>query len=170
MPCTLSDIAQRLERAGAECVLLCANTPHAVADDVQTLIGVPIVHIVDAVADTIAARGLDRIALLGTGPTMGLPFFTSRLAKRGITALVPDDEERAYMHANILEELGRGVFTPETRTRYLAIIDRLVARGAQAAILGCTEIPLLLRGATCSVPTFDTLALHVDAAVRFALG
>jgi aspartate racemase len=165
----LSDIARRLERGGAECVLLCANTPHAVADDVQGRIGVPLVHIVDAVADAIVARGVDRVALLGTRPTMELPFFASRLAKRGVATLVPDEEERAIMHATILEELGRGVFRPETRERYLAIIDRLVARGARGAILGCTEIPLLLRGATCSVPTFDTLALHVEAAVRFAL-
>jgi aspartate racemase len=165
----LGDIAERLEGAGAEGLLLCANTPHAIADQIVARVHIPLVHIVDATADAIAAQGLTRVALLGTRPTMELPFFKDRLAARGITALVPPVSDRAYMHENILGELGRGVFTPDTRARYLAIVDELVGRGAQGVILGCTEIPILLRGVPCPVPTFDTLALHVDAAVRFAL-
>jgi aspartate racemase len=101
---------------------------------------------------------------------MELPFFVSRLARRGVTALVPDEAGRAYMHASILGELGRGVFTQETKQRYLGIIDGLVERGARGVILGCTEIPLLIRPEECPVPAFDTTALHVARAVQFALG
>jgi aspartate racemase len=166
----LAGVAQRLEQAGAECVVLCANTPHRVAEDVQAHVGIPLIHIADATADAVARQKLDRVALLGTRPTMEHAFFVSRLAKRGITALVPDEADREYVHGSILGELGKGIFTPEARARYAGIIEGLVARGAQGAILGCTEIPLLLRAGDCSVPMFDTLALHVQAAVDFALG
>lgn len=164
------DAAERLERAGAECVMICANTGHRVAEDVQARVRIPLLHIAEATADAVAARGVERVALLGTRPTMEHPFFASRLAKRGIAVLVPDEADRAYMHDSILGELGRGIFTPEARARYAGIIDGLVARGAQGAILGCTEIPLLLGEGDCRVPTFDTMALHVRAAVDFALG
>jgi aspartate racemase len=163
------DIAQRLERAGADCIMLCANTPHRVAEEVQARIGVPLLHIVDPTADAVARAKLDRVALLGTKPTMEHTFFTSRLAKRGIAALVPDERDRAWIHASILEELGKGVFKPETRAEYLRIIGGVVERGAQGVILGCTEIPLLIRPKDSPIPTFDTTALHVGAAVDFAL-
>jgi aspartate racemase len=164
------DIARRLEQAGAEGVMLCANTPHIVAEETQARIGVPLLHIADATAAAVAEAKLERVALLGTRPTMEHTFFTSRLGKHGVSTLVPDETDRAWMHASILGELGRGEFTAETRARYLAIIDGLVARGAQGVILGCTEIPMLLRGTSCSVPTFDTMALHVKRAVEFSLG
>jgi aspartate racemase len=165
----LGGIAERLERAGADCIVLCANTPHVVADRVQSRVGVPLLHIADATADAVARAGLDRVALLGTRPTMEQSFFVSRLESRGIKAIVPDEGDRQTIHATILEELGRGIFKPETRDRYLRIVESLVARGARGAILGCTEIPLLLRPGDCPVPTFDTTALHVAAAVDFAL-
>ncbi len=165
-----SDLAKRLEQAGAECVVMCANTAHRVAEDVQAAVRIPLLHIADATADAVTERGLARVALLGTRPTMEHPFFQARLAKRGIEALVPDEADREYMHASILGELGKGIFTPETRARYAAIIEGLVARGAQGAILACTEIPLLFRGAQLPVHAFDTMALHVRAAVEFALG
>jgi aspartate racemase len=165
-----SDVARRLEQAGAECVVMCANTPHRVAEDVQAAVRIPLLHIADATADAVAERKLTQVALLGTRPTMEHPFFAARLAKRGITTLVPDEADRDYMHASILGELGRGVFTNEARGRYVAIIDGLVARGAQGVILGCTEIPLLLRDVRLPVPAFDTMALHVRAAVDFAVG
>jgi aspartate racemase len=110
------------------------------------------------------------VALLGTRPTMEHPFFSARLAKRGIATIVPDEADREYMHASILGELGRGVFTQETRARYAAMIDGLVARGAQGVILGCTEIPLLFHDVHLPVPAFDTMSLHVRAAVEFAVG
>jgi aspartate racemase len=166
----LSDVAERLERAGAECIVICANTPHRIAEDVQARVGIPLLHIADATAAAIADQKIDRVALLGTRQTMEHTFFVSRLASRGIAAIVPDEADRAYIHASILGELGKGIFTPESRARYAGIIDGLVARGAQGAILGCTEIPLLLREGDCRVPTFDTMALHVRAAVDFALG
>ncbi len=166
----LSEIAQRLERAGAECLVICANTPHCVAEPIQARIGIPLLHIADATAASVARQGLSRVALLGTRPTMEHSFFTSRLARQGIETLVPEDGDRATIHASILEELGRGVFRPETRAAYVEIIQGLVARGAQGVILGCTEIPLLVRPGDCTVPTFDTTLLHVQAAVDFALG
>jgi aspartate racemase len=166
----LGDIARRLEQAGAECLVICANTPHGVADQVQARIGIPLLHIADPTAEAIVQARLERVALLGTRPTMEQAFFTSRLAARGVAALVPDEADRVFLHSTILAELGRGVFRPETREAYVRIIEGLVARGAQGVILGCTEIPLLVRPGDCSVPTFDTTALHVGAAVDFALG
>lgn len=165
----LTDVARRLERAGAEGLVICANTPHRVAEDVQAAIGIPLLHIAEATADAVVARKVERVALLGTRPTMEQAFFVSRLAKRGVTSLVPDEADRATIHESILGELGKGIFTPETRARYIGIIEGLVARGAQGAILGCTEIPMLIREGDCTVPTFDTMALHVRAAVAFAL-
>jgi aspartate racemase len=164
-----SDVARRLEQAGAECIVICANTGHRVAEEVQAAVRIPLLHIADATSDAVAERGLAQVALLGTRPTMEHPFFAARLTKRGISTLVPDEADREYMHASILGELGRGVFTAETRARYAAIIEGLVARGAEGAILGCTEIPLLFRGVQLPVPAFDTMALHVRAAVDFAL-
>ena len=130
-------------------------------DDVQKRIGIPILHIADATADAIVAQKLDRVALLGTKPTMEQEFFTARLAKRGITAILPDEHDRELIHASIFAELGKGIFSFETRAEYLRIIDRLVERGAQGAILGCTEIPLLIRPTDCAVTTFDTMASRV---------
>jgi aspartate racemase len=164
------DIAARLEAAGADAVMLCANTGHIVAREIQARVSVPMLHIADATADAVASAGIDRVALLGTRPTMEHTFFSQRLDKRGIATMVPGEAERAFIHESIFGELGRGVFSPAMRERYVGIIEDLAARGAQGAILGCTEIPILLRGERCSVPTFDTMALHVGAAVEFALG
>jgi aspartate racemase len=166
----LTRIAQRLESAGAECILLCANTPHKVADDVQRGVGIPLLHIADSTAGAIVAAGLTTVGVLGTRPTMEDGFIKDRLAARGIATVVPDEPARAYVHASILEELGRGIFTETAKQRYLAIIDDLVARGAQGIVLGCTEIPLLIRPGECRLPTFDTAALHAAAAVEFAVG
>jgi aspartate racemase len=166
----LSEIAKRLEQVGAECIVICANTPHRIAEDVQSAVRIPLLHIADATADAVVEQGLTHVGLLGTRPTMEHPFFAARLAKRGITTLVPDEAAREYAHASILGELGRGVFTDEARRRYVAMIEELVARGAQGVILGCTEIPLLLRDVRLPVPAFDTMGLHVRAAVEFAVG
>jgi len=167
---TLSDVAQRLERAGAECIVICANTPHRVAGEVQARIGIPILHIVDATADAIARQQIERVALLGTRPTMEQDFFKDRLAKRGIETLVPSDADRGIVHDSIFRDLGRGIFSDAMRAEYQRIIDGLTERGAQGVILGCTEIPLLIRPADCKIPTFDTTMLHVACAVDFALG
>jgi aspartate racemase len=165
-----ASIARRLEGAGADCVMLCANTPHTVAGDVERAIGVPLLHIADCTGDAIHARGLRTVGLLGTRPTMELGFLKDRLAARGITSLVPDEAARAYIHGSILDELGQGIFTAAARARYLAIMGELAARGAEAFILGCTEIPLLIKKEDCELPLFDTGALHAAAGVAFALG
>lgn len=166
----LSDIARRLEGAGAECIVLCANTPHLVADLVQKSVTIPLLHIAEATAKAVVAEGLTTVGLLGTRFTMEHPFFKERLASAGVAAIVPDDADRAFVHESIFGELGKGLFTKETKGAYLAIIDRLVARGAQGVILGCTEIPMLIKPEDCSVRTFDTTTIHATAAVDFALG
>jgi aspartate racemase len=155
--------------AGADALLLGANTMHLVAERVQERVKVPVIHIADATARAIRARGLDRVALLGTRYTMEKDFFKNRLTANGVTTVLPSDADRAFIHATIFDELGKGIFLAESRARYLEIIDRLVADGAQGAILGCTEIPLLIKQSDTPVPVFDTTALHVDAAVDFAL-
>jgi aspartate racemase len=164
-----SGIAQHLRNSGAEAIVLCANTAHMVADRLQARCGLPVIHIADVTADAIQQAGLRRVALLGTRPTMEMPFFRDRLAARGITPLVPDDADRAFIQATIFGELGRNEIREETRSRYLAIIDGLRAQGAEGVILGCTEIPLLIQRQHADLPLFDTTALHVDAAVEFVL-
>lgn len=166
---TFADIGRRLAEAGAECLVLCANTPHLLADSIRGKIRVPLIHIAEATARAIAAKKLRTVGLLGTKFTMEHGFFKERLAAAGITAIVPDDAERAFIHQTIFEELGHGVMKAETKQAYLAIVDRLVARGAEGVILGCTEIPLLIKPEDCKVPSFDTTFIHASAAVDFAL-
>jgi aspartate racemase len=165
----LASIARRLETAGAECIVLCANTPHIVADDVGRAIGIPILHIADPLGAAIVASGLRTVGLLGTRPTMEQGFIKDRLAALGMTTVVPDERSRAFVHSSIFEELGQGIFAASTKARYLAIIDELAERGARGVILGCTEIPLLIKPEDCRLPVFDTTALHAAAAVQFAL-
>jgi aspartate racemase len=150
--------------------MLCANTPHLVAGDVQRAIGVPLIHIGDATADAVRAAGLRTVGLLGTRPTMEESFIKDRLASRGVATIVPDEAARAYIHETILGELGQGVFAAQTKARYLAIAADLEKHGAEGMILGCTEIPLLLKKVDSKLPLFDTGALHAAAAVAFALG
>ncbi len=166
----LTDISRRMADAGAECLLLCANTMHAVADDLRGRIGIPLLHIAEATALAIERRGLARVGLLGTRFTMEMDFFRNKLAARGIDALTPEEGDRGYVHTTIFDELARGRFLQGTKEGYLAIIERLAARGAQGVILGCTEIPLLLKPSDTPLPLFDTVAIHVDEAIRFALG
>ena len=162
--------AQHLEQGGAELIVLCSNTIHLVADRLEQAVGLPLVHIVDATAYEIRRAGLERVSLLGTRFTMELPFFKDRLAWHGITAVAPNDEERDFIHATIFRELAKNVLEPETRKRYLEIIERMSREeGARGAILGCTEIPLLVKQSDTSIPVFDTTTLHARAAVDLAL-
>lgn len=159
-----------LKRSGADALVLCANTPHVIADRLEQRVGLPLIHIVDATARAIRAMGLERVALLGTRYTMELSFFHDRLAWHGVSSVAPNADERAYIHETIHEELAKNVIKDETRRRYLEIIDRMVQHeGAQGAILGCTEIPLLVEQAHTKTPVFDTTALHAAAAVDFIL-
>ncbi len=166
----LADAARRLESAGADFLLLCTNTMHKVADAIEAASALPLLHIADPTAAAIQAAGLQRVGLLGTRFTMEQPFYRQRLEDRhGIQVLVPDEPDRAEVHRVIYEELCRGVVSEASRQAYRQVISRLVARGAQAVILGCTEIGLLVRADDAEVPLFDTCALHAQAAADRAL-
>jgi aspartate racemase len=158
--------AQRVEAAGADLLLLCTNTMHTVANQVQAAIGIPLLHIADVAASAILQAGLSRIGLLGTAFTMEQDFYTGRLAERGLTVLVPDAQDRAEVHRIIYDELCLGVVREESRQFYRAVIGRLVAAGAQGVVLGCTEIEMLIAAADSPVPVFPTTRLHVEAAVH----
>ncbi len=166
----LADAARRLESAGADFLLLCTNTMHKVADAIEAASALPLLHIADPTAAAIQAAGLQRVGLLGTRFTMEQPFYRQRLEDRhGIQVLVPDEPDRAEVHRVIYEELCRGVVSEVSRQAYRQVITRLVARGAQAVILGCTEIGLLVRADDAEVPIFDTCVLHAQAAAERAL-
>ena len=162
--------AKVLEGAGAEALVICANTMHQLAPDIEAAVRLPIIHIADAAAAEINKRGLGTVALLGTRYTMEMDFYRGRLASRhGLTVIVPDGPQRDIVHRIIYDELGQGVIRDESRRAYVGIIEDLVRRGAQGVILGCTEIPLLIQQKDSPVPVFDTTALHAAAAVDFAL-
>lgn len=158
-----------LRNAGARGLVLCANTMHIVADGVQQASGLPVVHIVDAVAASVTRHRLDSVALLGTRFTMEMDFFRDRLTKHRIHATIPGDADREFIHGTIFGELASGTVLPETKTRYLNIISAMAAGGAQGALLACTEIPLVVKQEDTAVPVFDTTAIHAEAAVEFAL-
>jgi aspartate racemase len=163
--------AQRLEKGGADFVVICTNTMHKMAAEVQNSIAIPLLHIADATAKEVQAQGLHKIGLLGTRFTMEEDFYKGRLVERhGLEVLVPDAPERALVDRVIYEELVLGVIRPESREGYRKVIAGLVERGAQGIILGCTEIGLLVKEEDSSVPLFDTTRIHALAAVDFALG
>jgi aspartate racemase len=161
--------ARALQAAGAELVVLCTNTMHKVADAVVRALDVPFLHIGDITGEAVRAAGLHRVGLLGTAFTMEQPFLTDRLAARGLQVRLPDPVDRAEVHRVIYEELCRGIVREESRAAFLAVIERLVAEGAEGVILGCTEIELLIGPDDVDVPVFPTTALHVEAAVSAAL-
>ncbi len=166
----LIDAAQRLERGGADCVVLCTNTMHKVADELQSGVTIPLLHIADATAATVGARGVQRVGLLGTRFTMEEDFYRGRLTERhGMTVLTPPPEEQDIIHRVIFDELCLGVLNQTSKAHYLASIERLVERGAEGIILGCTEIGLLVQAGDAAVPLFDTTAIHAGAAVAYAL-
>jgi aspartate racemase len=165
----LGEAATRLEAAGADFIVMAANTMHLVFDEVQACVQVPMLSLLDAVGESILARGMKRVGLLGTQYTMQKTFYQDALGRRGITVLVPDAEDRQYVNAVIYNELVAGQIRDESRAGLIAVIRRLTERGAQAVILGCTEIPLLVAEADAGVPLFDTTAIHAEAALRFAV-
>jgi len=165
----LTAIAKKMEAAGAECLLLCANTPHVAAEIVQKNIRIPLIHIAEVTAKAIAKLSIKKVGLLGTKFTMEQPFYKDVLAKSGIVTIVPDETEREYINKTIFSELGKMILKDETKKKYLEIIGKLVQEGAEGIILGCTEIPLLIKQSDCSAPLFDTVEIHAMAAVEFAL-
>ncbi|MCJ7779601.1 MAG: aspartate/glutamate racemase family protein [Acidimicrobiia bacterium] len=165
----LGNDAARLERAGAELIVLATNTMHKVAPQIEAAISIPFLHIADATADAVRAAGIETIALLGTRYTMEQDFYRGRLAERGLKVLVPDEPDRTFIHDVIFEELVRGRAEPSSKHRYLQIIDRLQERGAEGVIAGCTEIELLVTPDDVEQPYFPTARIHAIAAVDFAL-
>ena len=165
----VADAAINLQRSGAEGLVLCANTLHVIADRLEDRLELPLIHIVDATAAEIRKAGIERVSLLGTRYTMELPFFKERLARHGIVGVTPELADRDFIHESIFSELGKNILRDTTRARFLSVIDTLAKQGATGSILGCTEIPLLIKQSDTSVPVFDTTALHARAAVDFVL-
>ncbi len=162
--------ARQLERGGADMILICTNTMHRMADTVAAEVSIPLLHIADPTAEAIRAAGFARVGLLGTAFTMEQDFYKGRLAERhGLDVIVPEAEDRAVVHRIIYDELVAGIVRDESRDAYRGVIARLIARGAQAIILGCTEIMLLVGQGDSAVPLFDTTELHAQAAVELAL-
>ena len=164
----LSQAAETLEAAGADLILIATNTMHLVFDQVQAQVDVPMLSLLDATAKAILARGLRKVGLLGTRFTMEQGFYQEALAHQGLDVLVPEAEDRSYVNHVIYEELVAGQIRDESRARFLDIIQELVDRGAEGAILGCTEIPLLVSEADAGIPLFDTTSIHAEAALTYA--
>ncbi|GAA1940497.1 aspartate/glutamate racemase family protein [Streptomyces durmitorensis] len=165
----LARAAKGVEAAGADLVLICTNTMHKVAEQVQEALSVPLLHLADATADAVLRGGLRRVGLLGTAFTMEQDFYRERLAARGLEVLVPDAEGRALVHRVIYEELCLGEVHARSRVGYQNVIADLVREGAEGVILGCTEIELLIGQEHSPVPVFPTTRLHAEAAVAAAL-
>jgi aspartate racemase len=166
----LADAAQRLERAGADGLVLCTNTMHRVADAITAAVHVPLLHIADATAQQIKDAGIGTVGLLGTRFTMEQAFYKSRLQDNfGLRVLTPDEAGRDVVHRVIYDELVMGKIVPASREAYRAVMAQLVAAGAQCIIAGCTEITLLVGAADTSVPMFDTTAIHAMQAAEWML-
>lgn len=164
------DAARRLQNGGADFFLICSNTMHRMADTIAAAVDIPLLHIVDPTGERIAASCIKRVGLLGTAFTMEQEFYKGRLAQRfGLDVLVPETEDRALVHRVIYDELVQGKIAPASRQAYRDVMARLVERGAQGIVLGCTEIMLLVRPEDSAVPLFDTTQLHVEAAIERAL-
>ena len=165
----LANSAHKLERAGADCVLICTNTMHKVAPVVEAVLKVPLIHIADATAAAVKADLIGSIGLLGTRYTMESAFFRQRMEENGLEVIVPEAGERLVINDIIYDELVKNVFTEESRKAYVGIIESLAGRGARAMVLACTEIPMLVKQTDTSVPLFDPTYIHAKAAVDFAL-
>jgi aspartate racemase len=170
MTTLMIDAAKRVEAAGADFMVICANTMHRTAEAIIAAVKIPLLHIADATGAEILRLGLRTVGLLGTRYTMEMDFYRRRLKeKHGLHVLIPEEDERRVVHDVIYQELGHGLIRDESRRAYLAIIDGLERSGAEGIILGCTEIPFLVKPEDTPLPLFDTTALHAKAAVDFAL-
>lgn len=166
----LIDAALKLEKAGAEIIMLCANTAHISASAVQNEIGIPLLHIAEATGQLIEKKGLKKVALLGTKFTMTKTFYKDYLKENfEIEAIVPDEDDMQYIHSVIFDELILGQIREESKNKYLQIIQKLQKEGAEGVILGCTEIPLLIQQKDVNIPVFDTTVIHAEKAVDWAI-
>jgi aspartate racemase len=166
----LSEAAKRIEAGGADFLVICTNTMHKVVPDIEAAISIPILHIADAAANAIKARGFETVGLLGTNFTMEQDFYKGRLLeKHGINVVIPEPEDRQFIHKVIYEELCLGEIKMASRDGYVRIIEKLSQQGAQAVMLACTEIPLLVQQEHTTMPLLDTTAIHAAQAVEYAL-
>jgi aspartate racemase len=161
--------AKKLELAGADCILIGANTMHKIANEVKAAVSIPFIHVAEETAKTILHKQLKTVALLGTKYTMQLDFYKDALNKNGITPIIPCEEDINYINNAIYTEMSKSLFLPGTKARFISIINDLIQKGAEGIILGCTEIPILIKQEDCTVPVFDTTYIHAGAAVEFAL-
>ncbi|WP_437830337.1 aspartate/glutamate racemase family protein [Niallia taxi] len=164
----MADAAKILEKGGVEVILICTNTMHKVAQEVQEAISVPLIHIAQSTARSITTKGLKKVGLLGTKFTMEQDFYKEVLDQYGIETIIPEACDREDVHSIIFDELCQGKFFPESKERYLEIIRKLCADGAEGIILGCTEIPLLIKDEDIDIPLFNTTYLHSKEAVDFS--
>jgi aspartate racemase len=166
----LTEAARRIQSAGADFLLLCTNTVHSVAPQIEAAIEIPLLHIADATAEVLVRHGIERVGLLGTAFTMEQDSYKGRLCqKHGLNALVPNEPDREIVHRIIYQELCLGITTSNSKDEYLRIIDSLADQGAEAVILACTEIGMLVTQADTNVTLFDTTAIHAAKAVEFAM-
>lgn len=166
----LGDVAEAMEKSGAEMLVLCTNTMHKLAPVIERRIEIPFLHIADTAGAEVERKGLKTVGLLGTQFTMEQKFYSERLKNRyDLNVITPSLKDREEVHRIIYDELVRGVFTDESRKIYCEIIERLIEKGAEGVILGCTEIPLLIQQEHCSIPVFDTTSLHAEAAATEAM-
>ena len=170
MTATILDAAQRLKRGGADFIVIASNTLNSLAPFIEEKVGIPVLHIADATGKAVQKKGLHTVALLGTSYTMEQPFYRERLKRYGINVVTPNEKERAYINTVIFDELCANKVKAEAKKEFLKIINRLRKEdGAQGVILGCTEIPLLIKQEDVDIPVFDTTAIHSAAAVEYSL-
>jgi aspartate racemase len=162
--------AQSVEKAGGTCILLGANTMHNIAPQVQASVGIPLIHIAEETGKAIKQKGLKKVALLGTKYTMTMDFFKDKLALQNIETIIPNEADIEIINDGIYKELALGIITAENKKNYLHIMQKLQAQGAEGIVLGCTEIPLLIKEIDFELPLFDTTFIHANAAVNFSLG
>ncbi|WP_143317495.1 aspartate/glutamate racemase family protein [Clostridium sp. HBUAS56017] len=166
----LSEAAQSLEKAGAEFIVICTNTMHKVANQIQEAINIPILHIADVTAQELKKSCINKVALLGTKYTMEQDFYKSKLIENGIDVLIPDSEDINLINTIIYDELCLGIISEHSKQIYLNIINKLAKQGAQGTILGCTEIGLLIQQKDTKIPLFDTTLIHGEQAALYSIG
>ncbi len=167
---SISSISIKLENAGCTALVICSNTMHKIADQIQEKVSIPLINVIDETAKEINAKNIENIGLLGTRYTMEEDFYTRKL-KEGynLNPIIPDLNDRDYIHESIYSQLAQGVFLDKTKKRFLKIIEKLMKKGAKGIIFGCTEIPLLIKQEDIEIPVFDTLKIHLKSAVEFCL-
>ncbi len=165
----LSNGAISLEKAGADFILICTNTMHKVAPQIQSKIQIPILHIADLTAEELLKKSIKKVALLGTKYTMEQNFYKNRLTEKGIEVIIPNDDDRAVVNQTIYEELCLGIISPSSKKKFIKIIMKLSTQGAEGIILGCTEIGLLVQQQDTKIPLFDTTLIHAKSAALYAL-